>query len=172
MKNNTGYSLAELLLCIAIGSILLSTALPPLTATLLHSRATAATNQLLGTMAFARSSAVFQGQVVGLCAGQDQCKQSRNWQDNLLVYIDGNRNGQLDENEYLLRELPLPSGHHWHWSNFRQKPFLQFQPDGTSRALNGTFTLCRAGSPQRQLVLNVSGRSRTQPAPDNARCHD
>ena len=46
----------------------------------------------------------------------------------------------------------------------------QFEPDGTTRAQNGTFTLCKDGKPLHQVVVSLSGRVRSQLPTSQASC--
>ncbi|MCY1287259.1 Type II transport protein GspH [compost metagenome] len=170
MKTKHGHTLVELMLCLLIGGIVLGLALPSFSALLNSSTQAQLTNQLLGQLHYARGTAVLGKTTVALCAGQDRCSGSSNWQRQLLVFIDQNGNGQLDPAEKLLRQEPLRPDYSWQWSSFRHRSYVLFDSDGTTRALNGTFTLCENGTPLKQIVISVSGRPRTQsPSPD-ARC--
>ncbi|MGF6691049.1 type IV fimbrial biogenesis protein FimT [Metapseudomonas resinovorans] len=170
MKSRHGHTLVELLFCLLIAGILLSFAIPSFVSTVERSRQTEAVNQLLGALHYARSTAVMERKVVGICSGESTCSDDARWVDQLLVFIDDNRNGHLDTNEKLLRGFPLPADQSWTWKNFRRKRYLQFKPDGTTLALNGTFTLCREGEAIRQLVINLTGRVRTRAPSANAQC--
>lgn len=170
MKKLHGYTLVEMLVCLSIGGILLGIALPSFTATLHRSRQAEATNLLLGALHYARGAAVMGRQTVSLCAGHTQCERHRIWQQNLLVFGDSNNNGLLDQGETLLRQIPTPAGSTWMWSNFRNLHYLQFEGDGTPRALNGTLTLCQESQPTLQIKINVTGRARTQSPAKDASC--
>lgn len=171
MKKINGHSLLELLICLCIACLLFNTTLPALHAIQQRSLQAKITNQLLGILHFARSNAVMGKITVGICAGNNPCNGSAVWSNELLVFHDPNKNGQLDPDEHLIRQEPLAANYRWYWSNFRNRSFLQLEADGTTRALNGTFTLCRKGVPQQQIVINITGRPRTQSPSANARCH-
>jgi type IV fimbrial biogenesis protein FimT len=76
----------------------------------------------------------------------------------------------METEEQLLRTEALRENYSWSWSNLRHRSYLQFEQDGSPRALNGTLTLCRAGQPLKQIVINVTGRVRTQSPSAFARC--
>lgn len=170
MKRMHGQTLVELMVCLLIGGIILTSALPAFTSTLQRSQQTQAVNQLLGALHYARGTAVMSRKTIALCSGNAPCSPEQVWQSQLLIFDDLNKNGQLDNGEALLQQLPLPKGYSWRWSNFRSRSYLQFEADGTTRALNGTLTLCHADDPTRQIVINLTGRARTQAAPGDARC--
>jgi type IV fimbrial biogenesis protein FimT len=170
MKRMHGQTLVELMICLLIGGIMLTSALPAFTSTLQRNQQTQNVNQLLGALHYARASAVMERTTITLCPGDGTCTSEQVWQGQLLIFDDRNKNGQLDSGEELLQQLSIPEDYSWHWSNFRSRSYLQFEADGTFRALNGTLTLCQQNSPSRQIVINVTGRTRTQSAPSEARC--
>jgi type IV fimbrial biogenesis protein FimT len=170
MKRTHGRSIVELLACLLIGALMLTSALPAFTATRQRSQQAQTVNQMLGTLHYARSSAVMGRGTIALCSGDASCLPTRTWTGQLLVFADLNESGQLEHGEGLLQQVSLPSGYSWYWSNFRSRAYLQFVADGTTLALNGTFTLCLKGAPLQQIVINLTGRVRTQAAPKNARC--
>lgn len=160
MNKMTGFSLVETMICCALLILAACIALPDFDTLLQSNRNTQYTNQMLSTLHYARNAAVFERRIVTICPGATHCSQNHSWREQLLVFADRNRNGSLDDGEHLLQVLPLEEGVAWHWS--RQAPYLQFEPDGTPRALNGTLTLCEKGQPQRQIVISLAGRMRTQ----------
>ncbi len=170
MKNLHGHTLAELMICLSIGGTLLGIALPSLTTTLHNARQAEATNLMLGAVYYARSSAALGRQRVSLCSGETQCVRQRTWQNDLLVFTDANNNGQIDPGDTLLRQITTPARASWYWSSFRNLHYLQFDTDGTTRAANGTLTLCLENQPSRQIVINITGRPRTQSPTAKARC--
>lgn len=170
MKTMHAFSLLELLICLSISAIILSLTAPSLQETVRRNKNTQSVNQLLGILQYARGSAVFGRNTIGVCAGTNSCRATLTWRHKLLVFTDTNQNGQLDINEQLLRTDNLPADIVWHWSNFRDRNFLQYEQNGTTRALNGTLTLCRNGEPLHQVVISLAGRLRTQVPPPNARC--
>lgn len=145
-------------------------AVPAFNVMLEGNQRTQATNQLLSALHFARSTAVYERRVVTLCSGMATCTGKSAWNDALLIFHDRNASGQLDPKESLLRVEPLPEHYTWHWASFRQDGFVQFEGNGTTRAQNGTFTLCREQVPQRQIVISLSGRVRTQAPGNKAKC--
>ncbi|NQD91970.1 pilus assembly protein [Pseudomonas sp. CrR25] len=171
MKRMHGQTLVELMACLLIGSIMLTSAVPAFTSTLQRNRQTQNVNQLLGALHYARGSAVMGRKTIAVCSGDLLCSPDKVWHRQLLVFDDRNENGQLDTGEELLRQIYVTQGYSWRWSNFRSRSYLQFEADGTTPALNGTFTLCHENLPAQQIVINLTGRARTQAAPSNARCN-
>jgi type IV fimbrial biogenesis protein FimT len=171
MKNIYAYTLLELITCLSIGGILLCITVPSLSTTLLKNQQEQLVNQLVGALNFARGTAVFNRSTVTICSGLTACRSTTTWSNQLLIFNDHNQNGQMDLEEELLRTEALNENYAWHWSNFRHRGFLQFEQDGSPHALNGTLTLCMAGQPITQIVINVTGRVRTRSPSTTARCY-
>lgn len=162
MKIPQGKSLVELLACLAIAITLACTTTPALFGLADRNRQTQWTNQMLAMLHNARSQAALGKSTVTLCAGTSACNKKVNWQHNLLTFIDHNANGNFDANDRLEQILTLPAGASWQWSAPLRKPHLTYQPDGTTKALNGTLTLCLSGKAVRQIKISISGRVRTE----------
>jgi type IV fimbrial biogenesis protein FimT len=170
MKHLSGQTLVELLVCLLIGSIMLSMALPSFRTLAQNNQKSQEVNQLVGMLHYARSTAVLKKRTSSLCAGTDRCFASLTWHNALLVFADQNGNGQLDAGEEILQQSVIADNYAWQWSNFRKSPHLTYEHDGTTRALNGTFTLCKSGEALHQVVISLSGRVRTQSPGNTAKC--
>ncbi|WP_374324646.1 GspH/FimT family protein [Aquipseudomonas alcaligenes] len=160
MKKHIGNSLAELLVLVSLISLLATIALPAWASLVRREQQRADVNQLLSAIHYARSQAVQSQQFVTLCSGRQRCTGSQLWQTSILAFVDGDRDGDYDEDETLLQNFSLSPGVSWQWSSFRQKSYLQFEGNGTTRALNGTFSLCSSGKVERQIVISLTGRPR------------
>jgi type IV fimbrial biogenesis protein FimT len=163
-----GRSLVELICVIFIISIITAIALPNLQE--LRDRNTRAqtTNQMVSLLHHARSNAVFSRKIVSICSGVERCSDNTRWQNALLIFIDRNANGQLDSDDELLLRANITDEFYWHWN--RTKGHIQFETDGTTRAMNGTLTLCRKGTPEHQIVVALAGRTRGQHPSHGAKC--
>jgi type IV fimbrial biogenesis protein FimT len=170
MKNMHGQTLIELMVSLLVVGTLLTSALTTFPSLLRSHQQTQAVNQLVGALHYARAVSAQERTTVTLCPGKQQCDPTKIWQGQLLAFSDPNLNGQLDGGEKPLQQFHLQVGYSWQWSNFRNRPYIQLEADGTTRALNGTFTLCQQGNATKQVVINLTGRVRTQTAPANARC--
>ncbi len=170
MKKVHGHTLLELLICLLISGILLSIAAPPLSSALQSNQQTQLLNQLVATLNYARGTAVLDRNTVAICSGLTHCLNTTNWSNQLLIFNDRNQNGQMETEEQLLRTEVISENYTWNWFNLRHRSYLQFEQNGSPRALNGTLTLCRAGQPLTQIVINVTGRVRTQSPSATARC--
>jgi type IV fimbrial biogenesis protein FimT len=163
-----GRTLIEMMCAIAAAALLLTTALPNLQSLIESNQRIQTNNQMVATLLHARSNAVFTRQIITLCGGQHDCSGAREWRHYLLVFIDKNANGKIDPDDEILHQAEITKNFSWSWN--RASGYIQFEADGSTRALNGTLTLCNDNVPQSQIVISLSGRTRTESPPKNTSC--
>lgn len=92
MKKETGFTLVELMITLAIVGILLMVGLPSLKTTMQGNQLVAATNELLSALHVARSEAIKLNSRVSICAtagdGTTDCAGS-DWSKGWVVFVDG-----------------------------------------------------------------------------------
>ena len=168
-----GKSLLELLVVMGIMTAIANIGIPSFGQLKLREQSTQQTNQLVGLISYSRQLAVVNKRAVTLCGSDldmQVCSNSAKWQQSIIVFFDTNQNGKREPDEPLLRTLPLELEQQLNWSSFGRKSFLIYQPNGTTKALNGTFTLCYKQVANQQIVISLNGRVRSQAAPQNTTC--
>lgn len=103
MKANSGFTLVELLIVMAIAAILAFIAVPNFWQFIQNTRSTTQANELVTAMNLARSEASKRGALVEVCASTDQQNCDGNdWTDGWIVRV-------LDDPDAVLRVWdPLP----------------------------------------------------------------
>lgn len=169
MGNAKGFTLFELIFTITILVIVLSLGIPALTQWVQRSKATDLQYTLLHSIHFARTQATQLQSLVTLCPGSNSCEQT--WGDNLLIFNDLDGNGVKAADESLLKQVNLGLlGQDLDWRSFRRKPYVQFNSQGITTALNGTFHFCPNGLEDGfkfAVILSRTGRVRVG---DNPNC--
>lgn len=161
MTGIRGFTLFELLITLVIVSFAMAVAIPPLGKTLQRNIVYADSKELLHLVKLARQSAVFGSIRVVVCAIDAKQRCTRDWSQELLVFTDGNRNNQLDEQDRIVKRWQ--QGKHrskLQWRGFGPG-YLRFRQSGAA-AENGAFTLCPVDGDirnARQLVVNRVGRA-------------
>lgn len=164
------YSLLELLTTLGVMTLLMGLAAPSLTSQLQQSRQMDTINQMHAHLNYAREKATSSRSVISLCTGRNTCEDTRTWQEQMLIFQDSNRNGQLDQDETLLKVTSINANHRWVWTNFRQQKHMAFKPNGATDSLNGTFTLCETNQAIRSIVINITGRVKLETPTNSDRC--
>ena len=117
----------------------------------------------------ARAEALKRGDRVGLCKSTNRasCDDDASWDGGLLVWVDANRNAQVDPEEPVLRaEGPAPAGITIE-ANRPLDDYVSYTSLGQARLLNGalqmgTFVVCSRGRAAIRVVLASSGRARIE----------
>lgn len=113
MRKNasSGFTLFELMLTIAVASILAAIAVPNMRDFIRNNRLTAAANDLLRSMQLARSEAIKQRANVVVCASDDPESETPACSDSVfagwIVFADTNNNWDFDATEQILERHPL-----------------------------------------------------------------
>lgn len=167
MKNLLkGFTLVELLVSIAILSILLTQAVPAFQELLEKSKTRVATDNLIKHLNFARIQAINHREFVILCSANNnqRCARTRDWSGrSLLIFIDKNGDNRFKPRDDKLLRITdkMPNGSSLIFRAFQNKSYLKWTPQGTTDYQNGNFTYCPAsGKPTmaRHLILNMVGR--------------
>jgi type IV fimbrial biogenesis protein FimT len=171
-----GLTLLELLVVLAVASIVLTVAMPAFQHTVAGGERTAAINTLVTALLLARREAIKRGEAVVLCKTTDgeRCERSENtsWAAGHLVFVnvDGDHPPWLDHGEPVL----LRGGELTGVSIAANRSAFILRPI-PRRSTNGTFTICdrRGAAHARALVVSYTGRARTaerEPDGDPLQC--
>ena len=95
-KQNTGFTLVELMVTIAIVAILLAVGLPSFQGSLRSNRVATSTNELLASLALARTEAIKTVQASQVCA-RDGNACGTDWNQGWLVVTDSDGDGTTFE---------------------------------------------------------------------------
>lgn len=164
MHNQSGYSLTELLVILAIIALLGATAYPSARGMLERQATVTAINRMVAAINLSRHSAMQHGVTITLCALKASGQCGADWAGELTVFLDRNGNARKETSEQTVRILPpLTSGASITWRAFRNRQYLQMTTFGLTNYQNGNFVACPASGNQRwarQVVINIQGRVR------------
>ena len=156
-----GFTLFELLACLGLIGLLLGIGMPAIFESTIKWQVIAETKTLKGALSEARITAIEANTPVILCPVASEGRCSRDWNADIVIFSDRNRNGRVDASDTVLRQFPA----HGRYSQIRFAAFgpgyLRFRHNGLA-ADNGSFTLCPPDKDikkARQIVLNRMGRA-------------
>jgi type IV fimbrial biogenesis protein FimT len=161
----TGFTLVELIITIAIAAILITMSIPAFSKLLESNRLTTHIHDFVAHLNYAREAAIFRNQRVTLCKSSDGifCDNDLEWEDGWIIFVDSDNNHTRTAEEPLISFQPSVRTYISirYSANLRQNNFVSFTPVGTSFG-NGTFTFCsgRTDIVPRALILARTGRVR------------
>ena len=144
MHKGKGFTLVELLIGISIVSITLAIAIPNLSNFIIQLRVDNQIQSLSRAIAVARNTAITTGFHVTICPLETELKCHDNWNIDLSVFIDENKNKILDRkslDKIITIKDAVKSNDILYFVKGRKN--LTFKPNGKLTGLsNGTFRYC------------------------------
>lgn len=157
----TGFTLIELMVTIAVLAIVISIAIPSYQNMVLANRMAAQANQVITALNYARSEAVKRGATATVCStsGGTACAGSTDWSTGWMVFADANGDGTVDTGEAVLRVWPALNTGNTLKAGSRMR--ITFTATGFATGFNDTLKLCdpRGINDARLIVINAMGRS-------------
>ena len=158
-----GFTLVELLIMLVIISIIISIATPSFANMVADNKLVTQYNRLVTAVSLTRSEAIKRGQRVTICQSADMqscTKDSANWHDGWVVFVDSNEDNKIDSNEPTLRVQQAITDMN---ISFGARTRIAYHPNGFSvGGSNGTFLFCdhRGEADKKGLITSISGRAR------------
>jgi len=176
-KSTRGFTLIELIILVAIVSLLGLFTVNGIASIMHKSRASLAGISIADSLTRARSLAVTNEVDVVLCPSVDGqgCLRSDHWESGWIAFADRRENGERGEGEPLLISQGA-LGAKVHLVSSEGRTRLRFQPTGSNGGSNVTFTLCDGRGPKFAVswIMSNKGNLRSapaQPAAADAACH-
>lgn len=166
MTHNKGFTLAELLVTLAIFSILTSMAGVSFGHILQNSRRVSLSNIMIGSIQLARSEAIAQNRRVTICASDDSQTCSNDWSNGWIIFVDTSRDNQVNGAEIIIRSFKNTARINIIstniTNNFIYRPNGRIMINNNIRSLSGQFVVCdaRGSNYARTIIIESSGRPR------------
>ena len=163
MERSRGFTLIEAMVVMAITALTLTIGIPSFTGVLERQRVGTALHLLSADFAAARSAAIMSRQQIVVCPGSaaDGCRNDRDWNQGWIVFRDTDKNRQPDSDSDLIRaEEARRTGDRITIASTRA--YLRYQADGRSANTNLSVRICVQGVLKGEVVVNNTGRVRTE----------
>ena len=159
------FTLVELAITVLVLSILISLALPYYHQIKANQERSAIFRQISTNILLAKQQAVIHHKNVVICSTQDmQTCQEAMWNRGFLVFIDTNKNRQINLNEVVIstESTNLEYGT-LNWRGTLRFPSLNFLAEhGLPIGSNGSFYYCSTSIKNMKIILNKMGHLRSE----------
>ncbi|WP_138516308.1 GspH/FimT family pseudopilin [Rhodoferax bucti] len=187
MNKQSGVTLIEAMVTIAILAIVTSIATPSFLGLIASSELSSTTNDLITAIAKTRNQAISTGTRVSICKSADgtQCTNNGNWEQGWISFIDTTRAGNtaaIDAGEKLISASQNTSSRNiliQGDANLIQ--YISFGSDGTAKTMGGaplvgTIRVCSTSTSlgdsnrARDINLTFTGRASVVKVSSNSTC--
>ena len=167
-RNSRGLTLIELVVTLAVLSILLALAGPAFQDLVARNQVSAATNRFIASLHLARSEAVRTGSHVSLCPGSADACGGRDYAGGWTLFVDRNHDGRRQANEGVIRVFDAAGPGLSISGNSTVEAHISYAPIGFTELPGGAFqagtiTVCRPPY-ARRVVISRTGRPRVEAA--------
>ena len=158
MKNQCAFTLIEIIIVLAIISVLSMIAIPGLQTLLRKAQDDAAQADILRMVEIARSEALLLRQTVTLCKSRDQRTCSGEWSEGQIVFVDPVQDGVVRDRSQVIAVNKMKNKGGDLRARFypRYREFIQFNSMLAENDDNGTFWLCHVGSALPVWAIKIS----------------
>lgn len=164
MLRQSGFTLVELMVTVAVAAVLTAVAVPGIRDFVMTNRRAASVNALVSALALARSEALKRGQRTSLCRSSDglDCNGS-SWNAGWLVITDAGSALAIDGDDEIL--LAVSPGVENGFDLQSSVAGLSYNARGQMTFNGATFELCEQAATAimgRDIVVSPSGRVRVE----------
>ncbi|WP_417539922.1 GspH/FimT family pseudopilin [Marinobacter sp.] len=159
-----GFSLLEVLLCIALLAIVASLSAPNLAGLILDSRKRVIFNELHGFLAFGRWTAVSKQSLVTICPLSTSGVCVDDWNRPISAFIDADKDRRPDDG-ILLKQLTLDLKGFTLTSRTAGRGYFRFNSEGAAHGSMGSLLLCPHNQRLETMAympVNLAGRFRVE----------
>lgn len=160
-----GFTLTELMVCVALLAILLGLGVPAFASVIERVRVINSFHALTASLMSARLAAITRGAPVTVCPSADgrRCRTDLVWDEGWIVYFDPGRQGQPAYDGAVLQHVSTAH----RGLVIRSTPGrhrVRYQPSGWSGGNNLTLRVCVGRRPRHagNVIVNLAGRARTR----------
>ena len=155
-----GLTLVELMITLAITSILITGVAPSFSASVKNTRLVTQLNSLHTSISLARSEAINRNSSITVCRSATSTSCTGVWQDGWIVFVDDDADGSVDDGDEIISvHSALPDGS---TLTSAQVQVIYASSGLAEPGSNSTFTLCdtRGAAKAKGIIIGTTGRPR------------
>ncbi|MBF0193964.1 MAG: GspH/FimT family pseudopilin [Magnetococcales bacterium] len=172
MKVNSGFTLLELLIVIAIAFVLISLAVPTFSLIIKDNRMIVRVNNFIGLTSYARSEAVKRSSRITICPSTTgtTCLTTGTWESGWAIFVDADDSGTLNTGDTLLKVNAGVTGNDITIRGSANiQSYISYNANGLIRKIDGSLqsgsmVFCDdrgAGTDARTVTISAVGRLST-----------
>lgn len=156
-----GLTLVDILVTLAIVSITLGQGIPALQKWLQRSTEDSAFKLLFHLSAYTRTEAIKANDYFTLCPSENHSSCGGDWNGDIIIFNDSNKNEAIDKDETLHKLISLPANTPCIRWNLPKRQYVQFKPTGMINGTAGHFRFCDDSNTltHKRLVISFNGRT-------------
>ncbi len=161
-KQNSGFTIVELMLAVAIAAILIAVAAPSFRSTIENNGVLAISDDLITSLRYAREEALRQGLPISMCASSDQNTCTGTWSQGWIVFIDEDTNGTLNGADTIISAKQEVPGNYVLTLTGESTAYFRFDDQGFAPE-KGSFQICppsNINTRARGVVIHSAGGAR------------
>lgn len=178
MQAQAGFTLIELMVTLAVVSILGTLAYTSFGTLIKDSRITTQTNEFVSTLMLARSEALKRATRTTVCSSANgaDCATSGGWEQGWIVFADTDNDAVVDTGETVLQIYSELKGDNSLRGNTNVASYVSYVPTGFTQLVGGsiqagTLVVCDDrgfGDEARAIIISATGRPRVESAGDSS----
>jgi type IV fimbrial biogenesis protein FimT len=173
-KFASGFTIIEMLIVMAIASVLLSAAVPSYQNQVKGSRMTAATTDLLSNLMAAKAESVGRNEYITVCmrnADATGCTTTGDWGQGWISFLDADGDGSFDVGDEVIQKHAPLAVNVSAIGTEQIEDFITFRPNGQTH-FSGTQSLVICddrgfGDKARAVVITIMGKAMIVPASES-----
>lgn len=163
---SAGLSIVELMVVVAILSVLAAVGVPSFLNVLARYQTSVVADEMAGVLANARVEAIRRGGNVVLQkknAGANPCPTAQQWSCGAVLWADVNRNGNQDAQDVVLKEIDVPGGAVVRNMSVGSAASITFNRWGQANGINALcFQVTRSGVADADRSVRMAAGGRVQ----------
>ncbi|MFT7128993.1 MAG: type IV fimbrial biogenesis protein FimT, partial [Gammaproteobacteria bacterium] len=110
---------------------------------------------------YTRTKAIKASDYFTFCPTKDRISCGGNWNEEVMVFNDSNKNETIDEDDVLFKLISMPDAAPCIEWNLKKRQYVQFKPSGASNGTAGHFKFCDENNSlvDKKVIVSFMGRT-------------